>query len=823
MKWMEKYKLPVFGFLFTLFFLYSYQVKQCELTIAVCIAYILILCFGEDTKAFLKVVSVPAIVVSLYLIWQLIAGLYGRIRLSGAEETATALSALCIYLFALRYLARDTKERTTHLIKVVCGCLSVFAIFSLDGATLTGLCRLFLTGLLNKIGATFHLWEIGYESGTRAIGVFENANILAGLLAVGIFLSLTLELKATSKKEKAFAAFSLSCNGLVFFLNFSMGALIAFFVSALIWLMLLPSEQKKRGFFAAVINAVLIFIGSLIAIPGLGAELSAKGVLGYVALIVTVCLTYGYTGYVSAWLDKMLEQGQEGRKKKFPIVFFVLAGIAILYIVLGVTLTGAASLTEGEELTRKKALAPGQYEMTVETAGAVSVQINSQNEADVMTENLQVLYEGVVLEDTVSEGMASEDTITGNTQQITFKVPEYSVMTSLTFSGDGEVKQVSYSGAENGNIKLNYLLLPEFAVNRLQGLTANQNATQRIVMWQDGIRLWLKAPIIGNGLGSFEWREGSVQNFYYESRYVHNQYIQSLVDTGLIGFLLFIAGIVCIGYALLKQYKQQKEERVMLTGIITALCMMLLHGGLEVIFSIPVNLALFFLLAAVSMAGGTSIGKSVTFKKVADKSMAAVVVKQVKPVYGVIWIVGSAVIIAIFTVLLGLHVSAYTEYNKVVNEESTFGYEAMITNAGKDVYTGDMEKLYALCSRGNSGTLTQQDMEYVDDLLSKDSHYYNMELAENVLLPYGMIEECGQALIAGAEDMRSSDTYWNEAFTLLKTNYAYYQNNEEMLAGYKQIVMLLYQEFEENNQDMLVQLVLSEDNEGFVKQITESR
>lgn len=147
----------------------------------------------------------------------------------------------------------------------------------------------------------------------------------------------------------------------------------------------------------------------------------------------------------------------------------------------------------------------------------------------------------------------------------------------------------------------------------------------------------------------------------------------------------------------------------------------------------------------------------------------------------------------------------------------------MITNAGKDVYTGDMEKLYALCSRGNSGTLTQQDMEYVDDLLSKDSHYYNMELAENVLLPYGMIEECGQALIAGAKDMRSSDTYWNEAFTLLKTNYAYYQNNEEMLAGYRQIVMLLYQEFEENNQDMLVELVLSEDNEEFVKQITESR
>ena len=108
-------------------------------------------------------------------------------------------------------------------------------------------------------------------------------------------------------------------------------------------------------------------------------------------------------------------------------------------------------------------------------------------------------------------------------------------------SGPVLLEGASYQGeAGSGEIPLGYKLLPGFVANRLQGLSANENAIQRLVFFEDGMKLWQRSPLFGLGLGAFENGIKSVQSFYYETKYAHNHYIQTMVETGVIGLALFV-------------------------------------------------------------------------------------------------------------------------------------------------------------------------------------------------------------------------------------------------------------------------------------------
>ena len=77
-----------------------------------------------------------------------------------------------------------------------------------------------------------------------------------------------------------------------------------------------------------------------------------------------------------------------------------------------------------------------------------------------------------------------------------FTVPEESkVVCWFVLQGDGELCSVALS--DGTELPLGYKLLPAFAANRLQGLWANQNFIQRLVFFQDGLRLWQESPLLG--------------------------------------------------------------------------------------------------------------------------------------------------------------------------------------------------------------------------------------------------------------------------------------------------------------------------------------
>ena len=176
-------------------------------------------------------------------------------------------------------------------------------------------------------------------------------------------------------------------------------------------------------------------------------------------------------------------------------------------------------LTPGGSLSRAVYPDAGAYTVAAEGADA-SVLIYSQNDAELMMHTQTRLYSGAL------DGAA-------------FTVPADSRVVWFRLSGDGALSSVTLS--DGTKLPLGYKLLPGFAANRLQGLRANQNVIQRFVFFRDGLRLWAKSPVLGWGVGGVEGQLTSVQRFYYESKYIHNQFIQIMDEAGIPGLLTFAA------------------------------------------------------------------------------------------------------------------------------------------------------------------------------------------------------------------------------------------------------------------------------------------
>ena len=154
------------------------------------------------------------------------------------------------------------------------------------------------------------------------------------------------------------------------------------------------------------------------------------------------------------------------------VILVLLAG----FVVAAYHMTGPVRLTAGESLNRAAYPAPGSYTLSAVGGEGVQVSIRSQNKHETMMHTHTELYSGAL-------------------NEAQFTVPEDSMVVYfvLTAKQDTRLEQVLYSGdAGQGSLPLNYLLLPDFISNRLQGLFANQNAIQRTVFFNDGMKVFWK-------------------------------------------------------------------------------------------------------------------------------------------------------------------------------------------------------------------------------------------------------------------------------------------------------------------------------------------
>jgi O-antigen ligase len=128
----------------------------------------------------------------------------------------------------------------------------------------------------------------------------------------------------------------------------------------------------------------------------------------------------------------------------------------------------------------------------------------------------------------------------------------------------------------------------------------------RVSIYQDTWRIFLDHPWVGTGLGSLIAVYPRYASFYdgLTVDHAHNDYLELLADTGLVGGLCglsFIALLFWRGLASL-QFAERAFARAILAGSLAACAGLLVHSLVDFNLHIPSNALIFLLLACIATA-----------------------------------------------------------------------------------------------------------------------------------------------------------------------------------------------------------------------------
>jgi O-antigen ligase len=121
---------------------------------------------------------------------------------------------------------------------------------------------------------------------------------------------------------------------------------------------------------------------------------------------------------------------------------------------------------------------------------------------------------------------------------------------------------------------------------------------------RDGFRMFLKKPVLGWGLGTFPVVYPQSRTFYtnFFVNQAHNDYLQLLVEMGLLGFGAMVWFLLTLYIRSIKKMKNWTTE---ISGAVTLACVLglsgiLVHSAVDFNLQIPANAALFYVLCTIA-------------------------------------------------------------------------------------------------------------------------------------------------------------------------------------------------------------------------------
>jgi hypothetical protein len=469
-------------------------------------------------------------------------------------------------------------------------CIALVSLISIELATSRHLLGIF-EGIAKLLSSSLPDNYSVFETNTRVITVLGNPNVYAPIALFGMFLSLW---HCGTRGDRSgtsflFTFFALICAA-IFVLCFSMGTILVY-IAALFGLLIFVKKEMRAKL---VLKNIVCLIAALLEAFAVFA-LRNKSVLPVLSVIILSALFAGLYTYLKPLKLPVIKLGV--KIKKAPVIIAVAA--AILLFAVAYVAKGPVSLAKGGSFRRAVALDEGTYTLEALLDGAgedasVSVSITSMSYAQAALKENTALKSGVL-----RSGQAVEFTVPKDSAAVffSFRANAPVKITEAIISGEGTSKKLA----------LHYIFIPEFIVNRLQGLWVNDNAIQRFIFFRDGIRLGMDSPIIGQGGGAFEGGLFGAADYHYVTRHPHNEYIQRFIDGGLIGLLLFLALTVFVFRGVFRLRNSDEEDNIypLLLG-----CMLVvfLHALLEVDFMMPsYRLLVSILFALVAARGAENI------------------------------------------------------------------------------------------------------------------------------------------------------------------------------------------------------------------------
>jgi O-antigen ligase len=143
-------------------------------------------------------------------------------------------------------------------------------------------------------------------------------------------------------------------------------------------------------------------------------------------------------------------------------------------------------------------------------------------------------------------------------------------------------------------------ILSRFASLQTLEVHENKRASMRHGAW----RIFLDHPLLGAGLGAFETVYPSYESIYDGKivDHAHNDYLEALAETGILGGLCcawFIALLLLAGLHSLQEPSISFSSALRLAGL-TGCCGLLVHSLVDFNLHIPANATLFFFMALLA-------------------------------------------------------------------------------------------------------------------------------------------------------------------------------------------------------------------------------
>lgn len=724
-----------------------------------------------DKQRVKRLLTPPAFTVFAYMLLAGLSTFYARSGKFAIAEFACLLAAFAVFLVIVLH-AKDSKTAFRRIAAVLASAAAPVGVLSIDAASCNILMRPFRV-LMEVVGSGYG--DTGSYFYSRLHTIFGNPNIYAGLMSIACLLSLWLALTAESRKQKILCTILLMVNAVSYLLAFSMGSLGVFVVACLLMLALSPKEQRTGLFLLLVQTAVVALVVGAISVNGFG-----DTVTGSPLPMLMLVLGCAVACALEVFVREKVSAALSGKGK---VLIGVIAGIVVVmvvYLVAALSVTGAYTFGTEGDFRRTANLTAGEYTLTVDASAPVGVRVAYKNTNNLIQNN-------------------ETDLISGTSDApITFTVPEDSELVFFYFvcSEPGvTVNSAMYDGAASGSLKLGYKLLPAFIADRIQDLSANGNVVQRRVYWQDALKLWQTAPVFGRGLGGFENGVVSVQDYYYETKYAHNHYVEALCDLGVLGLAAFLAMLGTTVWALVKS----RKEKPMVVMLLAA-CVLQMFGQAvsDVTWSVGGCLPMFFaVLAMVTLYCGDCLRI-----KVPESSKGG----------AVRWPV--AAVSAVFIVLIGLNLIAQSIFYG-----NNLTLDKLKTCATIDLFEKNDYKLSYLMSGGNEEGVAEQ---YAADLAAAESNSITIPLAE-YYAGSGQFAKAMYTLEDGADYMRADAETWQQMFDIYeKIIDPVGQFNAVQLLeddSYIQYMMRSYQKLQAVNEEQLDEVMLTTKNNAFLNKL----
>ncbi len=128
---------------------------------------------------------------------------------------------------------------------------------------------------------------------------------------------------------------------------------------------------------------------------------------------------------------------------------------------------------------------------------------------------------------------------------------------------------------------------------------------KRFLVWKDSLNIVSDFPLLGSGLGTFRYIFPKYKTFYNRLifQYPENDYLQLLTETGIIGFLIIIWGLLAF---LIASFKLMAKNKILIF-FIGSIFAILIHSFCDFNLHIPANALIFSIILALTIRFGYEV------------------------------------------------------------------------------------------------------------------------------------------------------------------------------------------------------------------------